>query len=108
LFAIAKRLDWPNSIRAEKNTVVLPGPDPDHTPEDILRVFAESPDPVLFAQEVADYFDKSRTWAYNELDDLVDDGLLRTKKSGKRTRIYWISRDGKKRLYESSTGSLSQ
>lgn len=84
------------------------GPDPDHTPADILRLFALSDDPVLFAQEVADNFDKSRTWAYGKLDDLVDDGLLDTKKKGTRTRIYWITEAGEKYLISEAGQSSSQ
>lgn len=78
----------------------MPGPEPEHSAEEILRLFAESPDPVLFAQEVADHFEKSRTWAYSQLDDLVAQGLLLSKKSGARTRIYWIGRAGKEYLRE--------
>ena len=77
------------------------GPDPDHSDAEILQVFVESPDPVLFATEVAESLDMTRQGVYNRLDSLVDTGLLHTKKSGSRTRIYWISRRGRQYYAES-------
>lgn len=78
------------------------GPDPEHSDTEILQVFVESPDPVLFATEVAESLDMTRQGVYNRLDSLVGAGLLHTKKSGARTRIYWISRRGRQYYAESS------
>jgi predicted transcriptional regulator len=79
------------------------GPDPDHSDAEVLRVFVESPDPALFAVELADKLDMTTQGVYKRLDPLVDDGLLYTKKPGERTRVYWISRDG--RIYVQESGS---
>jgi DNA-binding MarR family transcriptional regulator len=78
------------------------GPDPDHSDEEILFIFAVSPDPCLFAIELTETLDMTRQGVYKRLDKLVEQGLLLTKKPGEKTRVYWISRAGKQRLQESS------
>lgn len=68
---------------------------------DILRVFVQSPDPVLYAQEIADLFDKSDEWARNRLEELIDEGYLNAKKPGHKSRVYWITEDGHRRYADS-------
>jgi len=79
------------------------GPDPDHSDAEVLRVFVESPDPVLFAVELADELDMTTQGVYKRLERLVNDGLLHTKKPGERTRVYWISRAGRVHVQESGS-----
>ncbi|GAA0217430.1 MULTISPECIES: hypothetical protein [Halobaculum] len=83
------------------------GPDPSHTKVDILRQFIETPDPVLFVSEVSEYFDKSDEWARGRMNELVEDGYLDSKKPGRRTRVYWITREGRE-YYASTSASDNQ
>jgi predicted transcriptional regulator len=78
------------------------GPDPKHSDTDILAVFRESPDPVLFAQEIADALDTTRQTVYSRCADLVEKGHLRTKKPGERSRIYWLTYEGERALADDS------
>ncbi len=74
------------------------GPDPKHSDAEILRLFRETADPVLFAREIADSLDTTRQTVYSRMEDLVDKGYVHTKKPGERSRIYWISYEGEQFL----------
>jgi DNA-binding MarR family transcriptional regulator len=58
--------------------------------DEILRVFRESPDPALFATEVADEIGYTRQGVNNRLDELVRRGELVRKKSGPKSVVYWL------------------
>lgn len=60
---------------------------------EILRHFAHSPDPAFVATEFTDDFDMSRQGVLSRLDDLEDQGLLRSKMASGR-RIFWITHSG--------------
>lgn len=81
-------------------TDVPRGPDPEADTRSLLQFFVESPDPGFTAQEVADEFDKTRQWADNRLDDLVDEGLLDSKNPGGRSKWFWITPAGREYLRE--------
>lgn len=66
-----------------------------------LRVFVEHPDPVLTATEVADELDVSQQAAHKKLKALQDSGFLRSKKTGSRSRAWWITTDGREVYRES-------
>lgn len=60
----------------------------------ILAVFMDpDSDPALTASEVSEEIDLSRQGAEYRLKQLVEDGLLETKSTG-RDRIYWIEPEG--------------
>lgn len=61
--------------------------------EEILRRFAYSPDPAFFTSEFTDVFDMSRQGILSRLDDLEDQGYLRSKKAAGR-RVFWITTEG--------------
>ncbi len=61
--------------------VVTRGPEREQSNLDILRLFVESPDPVLFAQEVSDEFGKSDEWARGRLRELIEAGYVNAKKT---------------------------
>jgi len=61
---------------------------------EILSVFVESNDPVLFTGEVADEIGFSNQGTLPRLRDLERRGLLRSKAGG-RVPIWWITDDGK-------------
>jgi len=85
------------------------GPDPKFSDEHILRLFIENPDPVYFVSELADELDMSEEGVRQRIEPLVKDGRLLSKKPGERTRVYWISREGKQWLkQEKSQQSGSQ
>ena len=68
---------------------------------EILRVFSESDDPALFTGEVAEEIDFSNQGTFPRLRELEQRGLLETK-SGGRVPIWWLSKDGREYLNESS------
>ncbi len=86
---------------------VTRGPDREQSDTDILKLFVESPDPVLFAQEVADAFDKSDEWARVRLRELIDEGYVNAKKPGHKSRVYWITENGH-RYYANSSSRGNQ
>jgi len=81
---------------------VKPGPNPSDDDVDVLRYFVESPDPVLFASELAEPMDMTTEGVRHRLNNLVDAGHLHTKKPGHRTRVYWLSREGREFYAEAS------
>lgn len=75
-----------------------PGPEKKADHDEILLRFVISPDPVMLASEIAEPYDISRQTAANYLNTLEDDGFLRSKRAGGR-RMYWITHEGRKRVY---------
>lgn len=67
-----------------------------------LRAFVHHPDPVLTATEVADELNVTQQAAHSKLTNLQSRGLLRSKKTGSRSRAWWITTDGRE-LYREST-----
>jgi hypothetical protein len=65
------------------------------------------PDPGFSATEVAEEFDKTRQWADSRLGAMYDDGLLRRKKGGQRSKWFWPSQEGKQTLRENHSASHS-
>lgn len=66
-----------------------------------LRVFIEHPDPVLTATEVASERGVSQQGAHDKLQKLQDSGYVRSKKTGSRSRVWWITTDGREAYRES-------
>ena len=59
--------------------------------DDILHFLIESfPEPVV-NQEVADAIGCSKSTAFYRLNDLQDDGLIRSKKVGAKAVVWWIN-----------------
>jgi len=90
-----------------RSPAVTRGPDREQSDIDILKLFVESPDPVLFAQEVADAFSKSDEWARVRLKELINEGYVNAKKPGHKSRVYWITERGH-RYYADSASSGNQ
>lgn len=61
---------------------------------EILRVFAESGDPVLFTGEVADAIGFSNQGTLPRLEKLLDEGYLNMKRGG-RVPVWWLSDAGR-------------
>jgi len=66
-----------------------PGRKPQVSDEEILSVFVAADDPVLMADEVADHLSIGRRAVYDRLRKLEDEGVLRSKKTGARSTIWW-------------------
>lgn len=62
---------------------------------DILRIFLGASDPFLFTGEVADELGFSNHGASKRLRQLVDDGYLNVKRSG-RIPAWWLTDAGVK------------
>ena len=61
-------------------------------PEAALEAFDERDDlgRPLTADDVMDHLECSRRTAHNKLTDLVDEGVLETRKIGARGRVWWV------------------
>jgi len=66
-----------------------PGRKPMVSDEEILAVFENADDPVLMATEVAEPLPIGRRAVYNRLQSLEEDGILKSKKTGARSTIWW-------------------
>lgn len=66
-----------------------PGRPPDVTNDEILGVFERASEPVLTASEVADRLSVGRRGILTRLEVLEEDGLLRSKKVGARSVVWW-------------------
>jgi DNA-binding Lrp family transcriptional regulator len=65
-------------------------------PEAAMSVFEARDDRArpLTAGDIADELDCSRRTAHNKLGELTDRGLLRTRKVGARSRVWWTPIEG--------------
>lgn len=61
---------------------------------EILAVFEESDDPVLFTSEVTDSIPIEQQGTRQRLNELYSEGLLEKKQTGKCV-VWWISDKGK-------------
>lgn len=76
------------------------GPDPEISPISILRVFLRDSDPAFVPSEIAQELDCTTEGARHQMDRLVNEGLLKKKKPGQRTVIYWITDEGSQHYVE--------
>jgi len=63
---------------------------------DVLAVFKQRDDRArpLTADDIMEAVDCSRRTAHNKLNELVDQDVLRTRKVGSRSRVWWIPIEG--------------
>ena len=61
---------------------------------EILQIFFESEDPVLFTGEVADEIGFSNQGTLPRLHNLADQGLLESKDGG-RSIVWWLTDEGR-------------
>lgn len=67
-----------------------PGRKPTATDDEILDVFRESADPVLTASEVAQSLPIERRATLKRLQNLFDEGVLKSKETGSGSRVWWL------------------
>lgn len=60
-----------------------------------LEALIGHPDPVMTSTEVADELDISQQAAYDKLKQLSDRDLVRSKKTGSRSRVWWVTTQGR-------------
>lgn len=66
-----------------------------------LRAIASHPDPVVTVTEVADSIDVSQQAAHKKLSQLEERGLVKSKKTGARSRVWWLTTTGREAYSES-------
>lgn len=66
-----------------------PGRKPQVSNEEILQVFRDAKDPVLIASEVSEQLPIGRRGVYERLKKLEEEGMLRSKKVGGRSTVWW-------------------
>lgn len=79
-----------------------PGPDPSVTDVEIVRVIVAAETPTLGTRDIADEFDISRQAMERHLRRMVDEGSLKTGKTG-GANIWWPTDEGTALLYEDSS-----
>lgn len=67
----------------------MAGRPPDVSDEEILRVFQQSADPVLFTGEVADSLPIERDGTRMRLNELEEEGRLKKKRRG-NVIVWWL------------------
>jgi len=69
--------------------------------KDVLRLVALSPDPFVTASElVEDSEYESRQGMSNRLNKLSEKGLLASRQVGSRSKVYWLTREGRRKVSE--------
>jgi len=81
------------------------GPDPEIDELAILREFIVSPEPAFVVQEIADELDVTAEGARHQMSQLVERGLLKRKKPGERTVLYWVTDAGQRYYAERADSS---
>jgi len=71
----------------------MAGRKPTVSDKEVLEIFIEASDPALTTGEVSAELGMSQQGAYSRLDDLVERGLVETKKFG-QGRGWWITDAG--------------
>jgi len=69
---------------------------------EILQIFLDSEDPVLFTGEVADEIGFSNQGTLPRLHGLADRDLLKSKDGG-RTIVWWLTDEGREFIEESES-----
>jgi len=68
--------------------------------EKYIRAVATHPDPVVTTSEIADELDVSTQAVYSKFVEFVEDGLMESKKTGGRAKVWWLSTTGREAYAE--------
>lgn len=74
------------------------GRPPNLTAEEVCRIVALHPEPVVAAADVHEEMDMTQRGAQDRLKRLVDDGYLNSKKVGSAGRVFWLTDKGRATL----------
>jgi predicted ArsR family transcriptional regulator len=66
--------------------------------EEILRLFAVSPDPIVTAKELAHNLPISQQAVNKRLGQLEGEGLITSRKVGASAVVYWLTEEGRRTL----------
>jgi len=82
------------------------GPAPEADELSILRAFLSDDDPAYVLSEIADKLEMNKETVRHQIKqkELVERGLLKRKKPGSRTVLYWITPEGVQ-YYVEQTGN---
>lgn len=76
------------------------GPDPEISAISVLRVFLSDRDPAFVPSEIAAELDCTTEGARHRMNKLAERGLLRKKKPGEQTVMYWITPEGEEYYFK--------
>jgi DNA-binding MarR family transcriptional regulator len=66
-----------------------------------LSAVAQNPDPVVTTMEVAGELDLTQQAVYNAFQNLEMEGLMQSKKVGSRSKVWWLTVQGRSVYAES-------
>jgi len=77
---------------------MMTGPPPRVSDEEILKLVALSPDPIVTAGEIAEKVDMTQQAVNKRLRQLVEEGALNSRKVGSAAKVYWITEAGREEI----------
>lgn len=60
-----------------------------------MSAVARSPDPVVTTTEIAEELDLTQQAVYNAFQNLESKGLIQSKKVGSRSKVWWLTVQGR-------------
>jgi len=60
-----------------------------------LIAVGSHPDPVVTTNEIADELDVTQQAVHSKFSEFVAAGLMESKKTGSRSKVWWLSTDGR-------------
>ena len=63
--------------------------------EKYILAVGSHPDPVVTTTEIANEIEVSQQAVYNKFEKFQELGLMRSKKPGARSKVWWLTTDGK-------------
>jgi predicted ArsR family transcriptional regulator len=75
----------------------MPGPEPEESDERLLRLIALHKYPFVTAADIVEDLSIEHVQTRKRLDAMVQAGLLNTRKAG-RTKVYWLTAEGRQSL----------
>ena len=74
------------------------GRPPRQSAEEICRIIALHPDPVVTVADVYEEMDMTKRGAQERLKSLVREGYLNSKKVGSSGLVFWLTQEGREAL----------
>ena len=74
------------------------GRPPRQSAEEICRIIALHPEPVVTVSDVYEEMDMTKRGAQERLKSLADEGYLNSKKVGSSGLVFWLTQEGKEAL----------
>lgn len=74
------------------------GRPPRNSIEDVCRIIALHPEPVITSSDIYEKLGMTQRGAQNRLETLVEEGYLESKDVGARAKVYWLTDRGRNTL----------